>query len=112
MSLWPTNFKTAFCSTYRCGPEDFEAAVFRRALFRHALLVAWWCRWRKPDFFREDLDFIHEVGALTDPDLFRQEVNYFYGRNLRDKGWLRTLLRIRVSGKRLMRIRRRLFPDT
>ncbi len=111
MSQWPTNFKSAFCRAFGCRPEDYEPAVFRRALFRHALPFAWWLRWRDPEFFREDLDFIHEVGGLTDPDLFRQEVNYFYGRNLRDRGWLRTLLRIRVSGKRLMRLRRRLFPE-
>lgn len=110
--MWPTDFKTAYCQRFHCDSNRFEQSVFRRALFRHALPVAWLLRLRNPDFFREDLDFIHEVGALQDPDLFRQEVNYFYGRNLRDRGWLRTLLRIRVSGKRLMRIRRRLFPES
>jgi len=110
MAKWPKSFKDAYCERYHCAPEDYEESLFRRAVFRHALPLALWIKSRDPEFFREDLDMIHEVGRLKSQDLFRQEINYFFGRNLRNRSRFRTLFRVRVSGKRLMRISRKLFP--
>lgn len=107
---WPQTFKEAFCRRFQCPPERYEMAAFWRCMFRHALPLAWFIRRRDPGFFSEDLDLIREVGALTNPDLFKNEVNYFHGRNLRHKSWVRTLLRVRVSGNRLIKLRRRVFP--
>jgi hypothetical protein len=60
--------------------------------------------------FAEDLDLIREVGEMTNPELFKNEVNCFHGRNLRHKNWLRTRLRIRVSGGRLLKLKHRILP--
>ena len=84
--------------------------VFWRCLFRHALPLAFLIRRLNPGFFTEDMDLIREVGATTTQQLFKNEINYFFGRNLRDKSWLRKTFRIRVSGNRLIRLRRRFLP--
>ena len=108
---WPKPFKDAFCERFRCGPEEYEVALFWRCIPRHALpLVAWVLR-RNPRFFSEDLDLIREVGGMTNPELFKNEINYYHGRNLRCKSWLRTTFKVRVSGKRLMRIKRKVFGE-
>ena len=109
---WPQTFKEAFCRRFRCSPESYEMAVFWRAVFRHALPLAWWIYLISPDFFTEDLELIREVGPMTNPELFKSEVNYFYGRNQRHKNWIRTVLRVRISGARMLRLRRRLFQST
>ena len=107
---WPTTFRQAFCKRYRCPPEHYESRAFRRSLFLHALPFASLLQRFDPAFFSEDYDLIREVGPMTDPELFRSEINYFYGRNLRHKGWIRSLFRMRVSGNRLIRLKQRLFP--
>jgi hypothetical protein len=108
--MWPTTFRQAFCKRYHCPPEHYESRAFRRSLFLHALPFAALLQRFDPAFFREDYDLIREVGPMTDPELFRSEINYFYGRNLRHKGWIRSLFRMRVSGNRLIRLKQRLFP--
>jgi hypothetical protein len=106
---WAKPFKDAFCQRFRCPPDRYEAAAFRRCLFLHALPFAPLLQRLDPAFFSEDLDLIREVGPMTDPELFRSEINYFYGRNLRDKSWIRNVLRMRISGNRLIRLKKRLF---
>jgi hypothetical protein len=107
---WPKTFQTAFCEHFGCTPNRYESELLRRGLFRHAVPLACLIRRFKPQFFVEDLDLIREVGKMTSPELFKNEVNYFYGRNLRHKNWLRSAFRIRISGSRMLRIRRRVFP--
>lgn len=106
---WPHTFKQAFCTRFGCKPEHYESTVFWRILFRHALPLAWVLRRVSPSFFTEDIDLIREVGEMTNPELFKNEVDYFHGRNIRHKSWLRTLLRVRASGGRLVRLRRTLM---
>jgi len=86
--------------------DDYESLLFRKALFRHAIPLAAWVRARDPQFFRDDIDLIREVGVMRSPELFRQEINYFFGRNQRNRSWFRKLFRVRLSGKRLIRIER------
>lgn len=105
----PKTFKAAFCEHFRCPPDRYEESLFRRALFRHALPFAFLIQRFDPGFFDEDRDMIREVGAMTTHEIFRNEINYFFGRNLREKNWLRRTLRIRISGNRLIRLWRRLM---
>jgi hypothetical protein len=106
---WPKSFKEAFCDRFRCPPKEYERKAFRRCLFLHSRPLARLIHRFDPAFFSEDFDLIREVGPMTDPELFRSEINYFYGRNLRHKSWIRSLLRIRVSGNRLIRLKQNLF---
>jgi hypothetical protein len=107
----PKTFKAAFCEHFRCPPERYEESLFWRALFRHAVPLAFLARRFDPEFFHEDRDLIREVGAMTSQEIFRHEINYFYGRNLRDKSWLRSTLRIRISGNRMIRLWRTLMQS-
>jgi hypothetical protein len=107
---WPSTFQETFCQRYRCSADQYLTKAFRRCLFLHALPLASLIQRLDPAFFSEDYDLIREVGPMTDPDLFRNEINYFYGRNLRHKSWIRSLFRFRVSGNRLIRLKQRLFP--
>ena len=82
---------------------DFEDHLFWRCLTWHSLpLAKILIRWR-PDFFREDFEFLHEVGFARTTEEVVGDVNRFYGRNVRDRSFLRRRLSIRVSGTRLLR---------
>jgi len=109
---WPKSFKEAFCDKYQCPAELYEKKVFWRCLYRHALPAAALIFWCKPDFFREDFDLIREIDQMRSPDVFRSELNFFYGRNMRDKNWIRRAFYIRLSGKRLLKLKGLLFGSS
>ena len=109
--LWEAPFKEIFCRARAVASGEYERKVFWRCLHRHALPLAYLLLRLDPEFFREDFYLIHEVGDLRDPKLFTQELNYFHGRNRREKGWLRGSLAIRISAKRLIRLKNRVFQQ-
>lgn len=103
------NFRNLFCQRFDCPERAYERSVFWRCLYRHALPAAALIYWAAPEVFREDFELIREVGAMTDSEIIKREVNCFYGRNVRHKTWIRTTLLIRVSGKRLLRLKNQIF---
>jgi hypothetical protein len=109
--LWEAPFKDLFCTALAVAPEHYERKVFWRILHRHALPFAFFIVRRNPRFFDEDFYLIREVGNVRDPQLFTQELNYFHGRNHREKGWLRGTWGIRVSAKRLIRLKTKVFEE-
>jgi hypothetical protein len=106
---WPKPFREVFCEHYQCSQDAYVMRVFWHCLYRHAMPLASMLHSRNPDFFREDFDAIREIGTAQSHDVFRNEINRFYGRNLREKKWLRRSFLIRVSGKRLMKVKNKLF---
>jgi hypothetical protein len=106
---WPRTFKEAYCDYFRCRPDRFEKSLFRRGLNPHARPLALLIRWFAPDYFREDLALIRELGEIKNPSLFNYELNVFKGRIQRENKWLKRTCLIRVSGRRLARIRTRIF---
>jgi hypothetical protein len=109
--LWPKSFKHAYCEKFGCPDEAYETEVFWRGLYRHALPFAWWIYPKNAEFFQEDIDLIREVGFMNNPDTFRSEINFFYGRNLRDRNWLRRTFCIRLSAKRLLKLKNEVFQN-
>jgi hypothetical protein len=107
--FWPQTFKLAFCQKFGYVPANYRAEVFWRSLYRHALPVAGILYRLKPEFFKEDFDLIAEIAEMTDPELFKGELNFFFGRNLRDKNWFRRILCIRVSADRLIALKNKVF---
>jgi hypothetical protein len=103
------SFKSLFCEAYDCPAQEFEQRLFRRCVHRPALPLALIISRLRPEFFREDLGFLREVGAATTRSEVVGELNRFYGRNVRDRNWVRTTLGIRVSGKHVLEIYRALF---
>jgi hypothetical protein len=106
--MWPKDFRTLYCEQRGCAYEDFEEHLFWRALFPHAWLVAPVLRWLFPGFFRLDFETLERVGQTFDRREFAQDIDryVFLSRGLHSV--LRSLLLIRVSGRRLMRECRRL----
>jgi hypothetical protein len=103
------SFRSLFCEAYGCAPDEFEQRLFQRCLYRPIVPVAWIILRVSPAFFREDLVFLREVGAATSRSEVVGELNRFYGRNIRDRNWLRKQLAIRVSAKRVLRVYRSLL---
>ncbi len=79
--------------------------VFRKAVSWHAVLISQWLLKRDPSLFREDFEAIREIANVKSAGVFKNEINRFYGRNVRDKGWLRGRLGVRLSAKRLIRLK-------
>lgn len=100
----PETFQILFCRMKGCPPGEFQRRVFRKALNRHAVPFVRVLESLNPDFFREDYEFIRDVGASVSRDEVVGELNRFFGRNLRDRNWLRRVFGLRVSGWRLLRL--------
>lgn len=109
---WQNSFRDLVCAYLDCPPPLYEVALFRAALSRHCYPIARWLFWRNPGFFREDLDVIRELATVRSNDLFLSELNRFYGRNLRDKNRWRKWFGIRLSGKRLIKIKNRALEQS
>jgi hypothetical protein len=105
--LWPRTFKQAVCQSLRIAPEKYAKTVFRRCLYRHAWVFALLIHRLNPDYFEEDFSIINDLAEIRDPAIFTSELNYFFGRNRRDKRWFRTSFAIRVSAKRIIRLKNR-----
>ena len=104
------DFRGLFSQAYRCAPEQFEERMFARTLFRHAIPFSWLIRDRR-SFFREDLEMLRDIASARSTPEVICELNRFYGRNHRDKNFVRTNFFIRVSGKRVLRIYRELVQQ-
>ena len=109
---WPQTFRERFCEQYRCDLSTFEETVFWKVLHRpHGWIFAKFLFPKNRAIFKEDIEFIHELGGVRDPLIFKNEVNRYHGRNVREKGWIRGTFGIRVSGKRVMKLKNRLFRN-
>lgn len=102
------DFRQLFSEQFGCEEEEFERRIFQRCLFRHSVpLVAILRRW-KPEWFREDFDLARELAFTTSTGEVVSELNRFYGRNARERSFLRTTLYCRMSGKRVLKLYREL----
>ncbi len=99
-------FQICFCEFFGCRPEEYTALAFRHCLYTHARPLAPALARLMPSFFAEDFAFLRELGAVTSRSEAITELNRFFGRNVRDKNWLRRSFAIRISGKRVLRLYR------
>lgn len=106
---WGKSFRELCCERLGCDLDSFEDEVFWRSLHLHSIPLAYFIYRKNPMFFREDFEFLHEIGGVQDPDTFKSELNRFHGRNVRDKSWFRRTFSIRISGKRLIRFKNRML---
>lgn len=103
------NFRAAFCRDKGCPIDAFERAVFWRCLYPHAVLVAWIILLVRPQFFQNDFKTIRQLGILRRRDEVRNELDSLSYENRQHGGALRNVFKIRVSGKRLMRLHSRMM---
>jgi hypothetical protein len=105
----PRNFKALVCQQLRCSPQDYEERLFSYCLHLHTRPIARLLSRIDPDFFEEDIGLICDLATAGSHAEVRMELDRFYGRNLRDRNWLRKTFSLRLSGKRVLSLSRRLF---
>ena len=106
---WSKSFRELCCEGLGCDLDSYEDKVFWKSLHLHSLPLAYLIYRKNPMFFREDFEFLHEIGSVHDPDTFKSELNRFHGRNVRDKSFFRRAFSIRISGKRLIRFKNKVL---
>lgn len=79
--------------------------MFWHALPRLALPVTALVWLVHRDYFANDLALIRELGQTRDATEFYVLIEQFRDETLRYGGWLRNVLRLRVSGRRLRQLR-------
>jgi hypothetical protein len=107
--LWNSSFRERFCERYHCEPSAFEERAFFKCVPLRVWPLAKILFRRDPGIFKEDLEFMRELGGIRDPLIFKSELNRYHGRNVRERGFIRGFLGVRVSGKRAIKLKNRLF---
>jgi hypothetical protein len=103
-------FREAFCEKFGCA-RDFPECAFRQSLHLHARCLAPLIRVFSPDFFKEDLEAIVEMGNARTLWAFVGDINYLHGRHQRDRNWWRKKFLLRVSGRKLRQIGDTIFAE-
>jgi hypothetical protein len=104
-------FQKRFCQRFNTPIAQFETKLFRACLYRHALTLAGLIDAINPGFFEEDLEVIQQIAYATSSAEVESELRHFRSFNRMSDHWLRTKLRIRLSGKRLARIVHQVFDE-
>ena len=97
----PVTFEEAFCARYRCPAARFPDRAFRLCLYSHAVPLALVLRKLSPSFFREDFQLIQQVGLDQDLEEVDAALSDFQYVNRARRHWLRTGLKIRLSGRKV-----------
>jgi hypothetical protein len=104
-------FSDAACRKFRCSPEAYSEAVFWHCLHPHAVPFAKIIRRLSSGFFARDFELIRYLANTTDVKEFRKEVEDFRYYNP-VSGLMRGMMRIRVSGLRLLKLAAELLVTT
>ena len=102
--IWAKNFRDSFFERFACPSEKFEKRVFWRALYRCSLPLAVLVYVLYRRYFDMDFQVIRQLGVAISADEFYSELDSYRSEYRMQRGFLRNTLRVRVSGKRLMRI--------
>ena len=81
-------------------------------MYTHAKPLASLVRKLQPAFFNEDFKFIDYLGEATDLREVSAYAADFQDANFARRGFWRTRLRIRVSGRKATRLAQRLFSQS
>lgn len=96
-------FAALYCEQRAIGLENYADAVFRETLYPHARLGLMILRLFSCDHFEADYAFVNNVGALRRLRDYSIEATEF-GHHLKNRGFLRSTLNLRVSSRRLRRL--------
>jgi hypothetical protein len=104
----PQSFRERFIRLYECRPEHYERRVLELCVHsKHAVLARLFFKIDKENF-KTDLQLIRLLGAVTQYSEFKTELDAWRSSHP-SKGYLRKKLRLRVSGKNLLRLASRIF---
>lgn len=102
-------FRERYCERRGIATERFERELVYRSLHRWALPF-YWLLGMNHEYTSPDYDLVRGVGDLRQWREFRGEaVEYHY--HPYNRGFLRTVLRLRVSVQRLQRVLERELRD-
>jgi len=104
-------FQDLFCERFRCSGAEYEKQAFRRCLFWHTRLLAPALRLVRPSLFDWDMKFIRYLGAATDWQEAKTDVNNFHVLNDGKPSFWREALRLRVSGRKATKLAKQLFSE-
>ena len=96
------NFHELYCERHGVAYDKFERTLVWRCLHWQAHSV-YWLRWLNRDYFSADFEFVRRVGELRSRREFRDEAAEFHY-HPNNRGFLRTLFRLRVSSHKLQKI--------
>ena len=96
----PKGFRSIFVKQSGCPPLEFEERVFKACLYWHAKPFAWVFKSLNPRFFELDRTMIRYLGDTINSREVGTEIACFREANLAHPSFFRTLLRIRVSGRK------------
>jgi len=95
-------FAERYCARHDLAPEEFMEAVLRRALYPQTRLLRPFMRLTSAHFIA-DRDFVFCVGRITRMRQFDQEA-LAYVQDPNNRGFLRKVLRLRVSVSRMQHL--------
>lgn len=98
-------FREQAMAQWDCDEAAYERRVFWHVLPRIALPLAAVIRLFQRDYFARDFALIRELGQTRDATEFHVLIAQFRDDTLREAGWFRRTFRLRVSGRRLLRLR-------
>jgi len=104
--MWPTEFRHLYAEYAHCAPEEFEKRVFWRTMYLHAIPIAWLIRLIYPPYFRLDLETIDRVAQTYDAREYAHDLDRFRFLSSQAHSLMRSMLLIRISGRKLVRLRR------
>jgi hypothetical protein len=102
------SFQTACCEQFGCNPDEYERVVFWHCLHGHAVVPARVIHWVCPSFFEGDLELLRTVARSADLNELGVELNN-YRYQQRATGLVRGVLRVRISGQRILNLGARVF---
>ena|SRR6478609_5492429 len=95
-------FRELYCDQRQIASDRYEADLVRRCLHWQARPFYWLLGMNR-EYTSPDYDFVRSVGELRSRRQFRDEAaEYFY--HTGNVGFLRKVLRLRVSSRRLQAI--------
>jgi len=103
-------FAEKFCARHDVAPEKYEEVVLKRSLYPVARLLRPVLA-LKANYFAADREFIRGVGQLTLSGDFDSEAQDYLDHPT-NRGFLRRVLKLRVSGRRLRRMVRDAFSES
>jgi hypothetical protein len=107
---WTPTFGERFCRRHSLPSDRYLSAMRFRALHRCALPFYPIIRLLAPGYFDADHELLRSIGAARRTEDMGNEVAFFHGHHDNQR-FLRRVLRIRISGRRIARIWREVMDS-
>lgn len=104
-------FSVLYCEKHGITQEQFAKSLLVKTLYPHARFLRLFIRLARPRHFASDIEFVQNVAPLRRYREFFVEADAF-SYHPENRGFLRAVLNLRVSSRRMRRIvRETLHPE-